>query len=129
MSAEEVKETTETENSKTETVEVELPELDRPLEKMTVKELREIGLLVPTMVGVHSMKKDELVAGLKEVYGIEDEVKEASRDVRRAKNVIKDLRQEKEQAREAGDKQRVEVLRRKINRMKKKTRKLAKAAI
>lgn len=129
MSAEEVKETTETENSKTETVEVELPELDRPLEKMTVKELREIGLLVPTMVGVHSMKKDELVAGLKEVYGIEDEVKEASRDVRRAKNVIKDLRQEKEQAREAGDKQRVEVLRRKINRMKKKTRKLAKAAV
>ena len=69
MSAEEIKEKDD------KTVEVELPELTRPLEKMTVKELREIGLLVPTMVGVHSMKKAELVEQLTSVYGLETDTK------------------------------------------------------
>jgi len=110
------------------TVEVELPELTRPLEKMTVKELREIGLKVPTMVGVHSMKKAELVERLMEVYGIKAEVKTGHEGVKELKARIRDLRARKAEALEAGDKNKINVYRRKINRLKKQTRKVARAA-
>lgn len=111
------------------TIEVTLPELTRDLEKMTVKELREIGLMVPTLVGVHGMKKDELVAALKEVYGIVDEPTTAGiKEVAAIKQKIRELKQAKAEAREAGDKTKVEINRRRINRLKKQTRKLAKAA-
>lgn len=123
MSAEEVKQ-----NQDDNTYEVTLPELDRPLEKMTVKELREIGLLVPTMVGVHSMKKDDLVTQLREVYGIEEEVRTSIAEIKVVKNQIAELRAARTEAQAAGDKQQINMLRRKINRLKKKTRKMAKAA-
>lgn len=120
MSADEIKKDDKT-------IEVELPELTRDLEKMTVKELREIGLKVPSMVGVHSMKKAELVSSLKEVYGIEDEVVVAA-GTGKIKAEIKALQDKKAEANEAGDKKMIEVYRRKISRLKKKTRKIAKAA-
>lgn len=111
------------------TIEITLPELTRDLEKMTVKELREIGLMVPTLVGVHGMKKDELVAALKEVYGIVDEPTTTGiQEVAAIKQKIRALKRAKAEAREAGDKAKVEINRRRINRLKKQTRKLAKAA-
>ena len=111
------------------TIEVTLPELTRELDKMTVKELREIGLLVPSLVGVHGMKKDELVSALKEVYGIIDEPTTTGiKEVAAIKQKIKDLKEAKAAAREAGDKTQVEINRRRINRLKKQTRKLAKIA-
>ena len=38
------------------------PHEEKPLEKMTVKELREIALAIPHSTAVHDMKKDEIVA-------------------------------------------------------------------
>ncbi len=122
MSAEEVKEKDE------KTVEVELPELTRPLEKMTVKELREIGLLVPTMVGVHSMKKTELVEQLTEVYGLETDTKKKVEGISDLKARIREFKAIKAEAQQAGDKDKINIYRRKINRLKKHTRKLAKQA-
>ena len=110
------------------TVEVELPKLTRPLEKMTVKELREIGLKVPTMVGVHSMKKAELVEQLMAVYGIEIETKTGHEGIKDHKAKIREMRTRKAEAMEAGDKNKINVYRRKINRLKKQTRKMARAA-
>ena len=38
---------------------------EKPLDKMTVKELREVGKEIPDLSGVTAMKKDELVAAIK----------------------------------------------------------------
>ena len=46
---------------------------EKPLEKMTVKELRAIALEIPRAVAVHDMKKAELIACIKEARGIKDE--------------------------------------------------------
>ena len=46
---------------------------EKPLEKMTVKELRVIAIEIPRAVAVHDMKKAELIACIKEARGIKDE--------------------------------------------------------
>src|SRR5208283_6072430 len=43
------------------------------LEKLTIKELREIAAEIPHEKAIHDMKKEELVAFIKEARGIKDE--------------------------------------------------------
>ena len=96
---------------------------------MTAKELREMALGMEGIVGVHAMNKSELVSAIKEAKGIEDEKKRhKSGDVRSIKKKIKELRSQKETRREAGEKDKVQLLRRRISRLKKKTRRATKAA-
>ena len=96
---------------------------------MTAKELREVALGIEGIVGVHAMNKSELVAAIKEAKGIEAEKKrDKSGDVRSIKKKIKELRSQKETMKEAGEKDKVQMLRRKISRLKKKTRRATKAA-
>ena len=45
---------------------------EKPLEKMTVKALREIAKDIPEIVGVHGMKKEELIVAIKEARGDEE---------------------------------------------------------
>jgi hypothetical protein len=102
---------------------------EKPLDKMTAKELREVALGIEGMVGVHAMNKGELISAIKEAKGIVEEKKrDTSIDVRAIKKRIRELRSEKEAMKEAEEKQKVQVLRRKISRLKKKTRRAAKAA-
>ena len=102
---------------------------EKPLDKMTAKELREMALGMEGIVGVHAMNKSELVAAIKEAQGVEDEKKrDKSVDVRSIKKKIRELRSQKEAMREAGEKDKVQILRKKINRLKKKTRRATKAA-
>ena len=102
---------------------------EKPLDKMTAKELRELALGIEGIVGVHAMNKSELVAAIKEAKGIEAEKKrDKSGDVRSIKKKIKELRSQKETMKEAGEKDKVQMLRRKISRLKKKTRRATKAA-
>ena len=102
---------------------------EKPLDKMTAKELREMALGMEGIVGVHSMNKGELVAAIKKAQGIEEEKKrDKSVDVRSIKKKIRELRSQKETMREAGEKQKVQVLRRRISRLKKRTRRAVKAA-
>jgi hypothetical protein len=102
---------------------------EKSLDKMTAKELREMALGMEGIVGVHAMNKSELVAAIKEAQGVEDEKKrDKSLDVRSIKKKIRELRSQKEAMREAGEKDKVQILRKKINRLKKKTRRATKAA-
>jgi hypothetical protein len=102
---------------------------EKPLDRMTAKELREMALGIEGIVGVHAMNKSELVAAIKEARGIEEEKKrDKSVDVRSIKKKIRELRSQKETLREAGEKDKVRMLRRRISRLKKKTRRAPKAA-
>ena len=44
-------------------------DMEKPLEKMTVKALREIGKEIPEITGVHGMKKEELIVAINEARG------------------------------------------------------------
>ena len=103
-------------------------------EKMTVKELREIAKDVPGATGVHAMKKDELLAVIKEGKGVED--KKPAKKVKKKKEKVvlsvKDLKkkivllkEEKSSARKTKDRKGLDILRRRMNRMKKHTRRIA----
>ena len=109
---------------------------EKPLEKMTAKELREIAKDIPGISGVHAMKKDELLAVIKEDRGIKDKkpVKKAKKKADKVTLSVKDLkkkiailREEKKLAHKTKDRKKLNVLRRRINRMKKLTRRVAHA--
>ena len=57
---------------------------EKHLEKLTVKELREIAAEIPHERAIHDMKKEEIVAFIKEARGIKDE-----KPVKKKKHVIK----------------------------------------
>lgn len=109
--------------------------LEKPLDKMTAKELREIALEIPDVTGVHAMKKEELLGIIKDHLGIKDEdgarkaraVAKATRSPHELKAQIVSLRHAKEEAQGARDRRGVRILRRRINRLKKMTRKAARA--
>ena len=110
---------------------------EKPLDKMTVKELRVVALEIPGITGVHAMKKDELLQTIKEERGIVDEEPEKKKkakvapkkvlSVKEIKKKIVSLRREKEKAQEVKDRKKTDVIRRRINRLKKQTRKTAQA--
>ncbi len=49
-------------------------ETEKPLDKMTAIELRELAKAIPEITGVHGMKKAELLAAVKEARGIKGAV-------------------------------------------------------
>ncbi|HOV86705.1 MAG TPA: transcription termination factor Rho [Syntrophobacteraceae bacterium] len=97
---------------------------EKPLDKMTAKELREAALKLEGIVGVHAMNKNELIAAIKEVKGIVD-VKSGKKtaDVRGLKVKVRELKEKRVRAKEEGNKRLADSLRRKISNLKKKTRK------
>lgn len=102
----------------------DVPEEEKPLEKMTSPELKEVAKSIPGVTGVTAMKKDELIALIKEHRGIVDEEPEIDTSkIKELKNKIVDLKAAKAAAQEAKNKKEIDILRRRINRLKKKTRK------
>jgi hypothetical protein len=101
---------------------------EKPLDRMTATELRKYALELGGITGVHGMNKEELLSAIKEVKGIVDEGKKAAKTVnmRELKQKVKDLRALKAEAYEAGESsKKINVLRRRMNRLKKRTRKAA----
>jgi hypothetical protein len=101
---------------------------EKPLEKMTATEMRKYALDMGGITGVHGMNKEELLAAIKEVKGIVDEGKKAAKtvNVRELKQRVNDLRTQKAAAYEAGESnQKINLLRRRMSRLKKRTRKAA----
>jgi hypothetical protein len=120
---------------------------EKPLEKMTAKELREIGLEIPEIEGVHAMKKEELLEAIRKSRGVEkeeakkekEEAKKEKEEVKKEKKVEKkaevsvgDLKEKireakvlKEEAVKKGDARMAKIYKRRINRLKKRTRKVA----
>ncbi len=106
---------------------------EKDLEQMTVKELRAVAAETADLVGVHAMKKAELLAAIKEARGIKEEkpltekVEKAGVTVKQLKAKLVELKRKREEAREEKDRRMIEILRRRINRAKKRTRKLSQA--
>ena len=96
----------------------------KPLIKMTVKDLREIAKEIPEITGVHGMKKNELIDALRSVKGIETGTKKERKSANdgELKTQIKQLKAKRRQAIETKDKKMAAIYRRKISRLKKKTR-------
>ena len=99
---------------------------EKPLAKMTVKELREIALAIPDLIGVHGMNKQDLLDAIKAHPGIQEKkTKKSSRSVRQLKQHIQALKARKREIAAEKDRKKSGILRRQISRLKKKTRKLA----
>ena len=101
--------------------------LTKPLEKMTTKELRALCIdKLPMITGASGKDKDEIVQAIKDLFGIEEEqqVSPYKKQIAEIKRQIRTLRVEKE---EMKDRAQREYIRRKINKLKKRTRKLARA--
>jgi protein-arginine kinase activator protein McsA len=105
---------------------------EKPLDKMTVIELREFSLNKNLGIsGVHAMKKEELLPAIKEALGIKDEEPAKKGLAEKAtvgemKKKILQLKEVKRTAISSKDKKRINVLRRRINRLKKRSKKVAK---
>ena len=104
-----------------------MTEQEKPLDKMTAKELREVAKEIPEITGVHGMVKADLLSAIKAARGIEDEkpappTKSTGGGI---KKVIKDLKKVRQTALEAKDKKMATIYKRRISRLKKKSRKAA----
>jgi hypothetical protein len=100
---------------------------EKPLEKMTAKELRELALTLEGIVGVHAMNKNELIAAVKEARGVSEEKKavKTDMDVRSLKAKIRELKEKRALAKEAGNNKLADAFRRRISNLKKRTRRAA----
>jgi hypothetical protein len=103
---------------------------EKPLEKLTVKELREIALEIPHSTAVRDMKKEEIIVFIKEARGIKDEApaKKKKKVVKikmtkaELKSKIRELKGLRIKAQEAQESKKVKALRHLISRLKKKSR-------
>jgi len=109
---------------------------EKPLEKMTAKELRETALGLPGVHGVHAMKKEELIAAIRKAKGIaepepkKEKVVVAKKEkvvltVAQLKQKVRELRLKKEEALQQRNLKMAKILRKQISRLKKKTRRAA----
>lgn len=96
---------------------------EKPLDKMTAKELRELAKEIPGITGAHGMNKPELISSIKQARGIaEDHVKKSDSSIRELKTKIKAMKAKREEALEADNEKMSVLYRRRIAKLKKKTR-------
>jgi hypothetical protein len=103
------------------------------LEKLTIKELREVAAEIPHERAIHEMKKEELISFIKEARGIKDEPHmkktkhigkiKMTRPELKAK--IRELKVLRSQALEVSDSNKAVLLRYKISELKKISRRIA----
>lgn len=109
---------------------------EKPLEKMTAKELREMALGLQGIHGVHAMKKEELIIAIRAAKGItEPEPKKEKHIIAKKEKVVltvaelkqkvKQLRTKREELLQKRNFKMAEILRKRISRLKKKTRRAA----
>jgi hypothetical protein len=98
----------------------------RPLEKMTTTDLRELAKGLEGVSGVHAMKKEDLIDALRKSKGIEVEtVKGGDVSLQAMKKQIRFMKAKRAVAIEAKDRRQATIWRRRISRLKKKTRRAA----
>jgi len=101
---------------------------EKPLEKMTAKELREIALGLPGIQGVHAMKKEELIASIRQAKGITEPPPRQEKvvlTVAQLKEKMKEFRAKREEFLSQRNWRMAEILKKRIIRLKKKTRRVA----
>ncbi len=105
---------------------------EKHLDKLTVKELREIAAEIPHERAIHDMKKEELLAFIKEARGIKEET-----PAKKKKHVVKlkmtktelkarirELKVLRSQALESNEHKKAVMLRHQISQLKKKSRRV-----
>ena len=102
-------------------------EKEKPLDKMTAKELRVVAAEIPEITGVHGMNKEELLTAVKQARGIDIDKpgKKKSGEMRELKKKIKAFKIKRREALEASDKKMATIYRRRISRLKKRTHRAA----
>ena len=100
---------------------------EKPLDKMTATELRAVAMETPDITGASGMNKAELLKAIKKAKGIEETAKkgDAKVSVRELKEKIRELKKKREAFLAEDDKKMADIYRRRISRLKKKTRKAA----
>ena len=102
--------------------------LTKSLDKMTAKELKQLCIdKLPMITGASGMDKGELVKTIKEVFGFTEEggkVSPYKAQISALKAEIRELRTGKK---ELSNRKERELARRRINKLKKRTRRLARA--
>jgi hypothetical protein len=109
---------------------------EKPLEKMTAKELREMALGLSGIDGVHAMKKEELLVAIRAAKGIaEPGPKREKHAVARKEKVVlthsqlkqkvRELRAKREEILQQQNWKMAGILRKRIRRFKKMTRRAA----
>jgi hypothetical protein len=98
----------------------------RPLVKMTTPELKELAKGIEGVSGVHGMKKEELIEALRKSKGIAPAAaKKTDASLRVLKKQIRTMKDKRAAAIESKDRKLATICRRKISRLKKKTRRAA----
>ncbi len=103
----------------------------RDLQKMTVVKLREEGLKYGSIIGVHGMSKQELIAALAPIHGIDLEAQLQDARARRApskgalKQEIQALKTQRDEALTEGDVAALSKARKDIKKRKRHLRRLA----
>jgi cysteinyl-tRNA synthetase len=108
---------------------------EKHLEKMTVKELREIAAELPHERAISDMKKEEMIAFIKKARGIKGEAQVKKKKPRvkikltkpELKAKIRTLRALREEALDAKDCKKADLLRHQISQWRKKSRRVATA--
>jgi hypothetical protein len=103
------------------------------LDKLTIKELREMAAEFPHETALHDMKKEELVAFIKEAKGIRDGAPlKKKKPLARIKFTkaelkakIRELKKLRSQALEEHDRKKAIILRHRVSELKKKSRRVA----
>ena len=100
---------------------------EKLLEKHTVKELKEVARVIEGIHGVSAMKKDELIDAIQTAKDspLKTVRKESVANMIDVKKNIRLLKQEMADIREKGDKIVARQIRKKIGKLKKRTRKMA----
>ncbi len=99
---------------------------EKPLEKMTATELREMAKEIDGITGTYGMNKAELISAIKKSKGITDEgVKKGSAGtVRQIKEKIRELRKKRQEYIDGQDGKMADIFRHRISKLKKKTRRI-----
>jgi hypothetical protein len=99
---------------------------EKPLEKMTSKELRELAMTIEDITGAHGMNKEELITQIRQARGIEAPAgKKSNTGVRELKKQIRELKAQQEKALDDDDERMAMIYRKRMIRLKKKTRRVA----
>ena len=99
---------------------------EKPLEKMTSKELRELAMGIEGITGAHGMNKEELLSQIRKARGIEEPAgKKSDAGVRDLKMKIRELKVKHSGAVESEDERMAGIYRKRMIRLKKKTRRAA----
>jgi len=99
---------------------------EKPLEKMTAKELRETAIATGEIVGASGMNKEELLSAIRQVRGIDEPAgKKTDSGVREMKKKMKEMKEKYQEALDTADEKMAEIFRKRAIRLKKKIRRAA----